>query len=131
MEIKNHKILLTVIDRGRLGAPVSNVSSKELRSKVICSPFEDHILDRKGVPTGKYNTPKGHFKAPNNFIERSELPCTLKSTLSEDVVNYFVSNKSCPHFINSKKWEKMTELEKLEIHLGLTSEGKKFTYEII
>lgn len=131
MEIKNHKILLTVVDRGRLGAPVSNVSSKELRSKVICSPYEDHILDRKGIPTGKYNTPKGHFKASNDFTERPSINCTLKLTISENVVNYFISNGSCPHFINSKKWEKMSEDERLKVHLSLNAEGKEFSYEII
>lgn len=131
MEIKNHKILLTVIDRGRLGAPVSNVSSKAMRSKVMTSPYEDHILDKKGIPTGKYNTPKGHFKAPNDYIERSVLNCTRKITISENVIDYFISNGSCPHSINSKKWEKMNEEERLKVHLSLNAEGKEFIFEVI
>ena len=131
MEIKNHKILLTVIDRGRLGATVSNASSKAMRSKVITSPYEDNILDRKGIPTGKYNTPKGHFKAPNNFNERQVSTCTLKLTINENIVDYFISNGSCPHSINSKKWEKMNEEERLKVHLSLNAEGKEFTFEVI
>ena len=131
MEIKNHKILLTVLDRGRLGAPVSNVSSKAMRSKIKTSPYEDHILDRKGVPTGKYNTPVGHFKAPNNYVERQAQLCTSKVTINENIVDYFISNGSCPHSINSKKWEKMNELERLKVHLSLNAEGKEFTFEII
>jgi len=131
MEIKNHKILLTVVDRGRLGAPASNISSKAMRSKVMTSPYEDHILDRKGVPTGKYNTPIGHFQASNNYVERQALPCTLKLTINENIVDYFISNGSCPHSINSKKWEKMTEEERLKVHLSLNAEGKEFTFEVI
>lgn len=131
MEIKNHKILLTVINRGRLDTPVSNVSSKELRSKIMTSPYEDRIVDKKGIPTGKYITPKNHFKASNDFVERGVIPCTTKTTLSENVVNHFTSFEACPHSINYKKWEKMTEKERLEVHLNLNAEGKEFSYEII
>ena len=131
MEIKNRKVLLTIVDKGELSGNVSNTSSKFMRSKILTSPYEDHILDKKGIPTGKYNTPKGHFKAPNDYIERKSTDCVIKSTLSENVVNYFISNSSCPHFVNSKKWEKMNEEERLKIHLNLNAEGKEFLYEVI
>ena len=68
----------------------------------------------------------------NCFIYcRKSTDCVIKSTLSENVVNYFISNSSCPHFVNSKKWEKMNEEERLKIHLNLNAEGKDFSYEII
>ena len=130
-EIKNCKILFSVIELGRLSSPVSNVSSKSMRSHILTSPYEDHILDKKGIPTGKYNTPKGHFKAPNDFVERETLKCVRKTTLSESCVNHFISKDACPHFIDKKKWEKMKDLERLEINLKLSAEGKDFSYEII
>ena len=131
MEIKNRKVLLTIVDKGELSGNVSNTSSKFMRSKILTSPYEDHILDKKGIPTGKYNTPKGHFKAPNDFVERETLKCVRKTTLSESCVNHFISKDACPHFIDKKKWEKMKDLERLEINLKLSAEGKDFSYEII
>ena len=131
MKIKDHKILLTVYLGGRLDAPVSNVSSKSMRSRIITSPFENVIVSKKGINTEKYVTPQGHFKAPNDYTERGEILCSRKSTLSEQVVNYLISNGSCPHSVNSKKWEKMDEKTKLEIQLKLTAEGRDFKYEII
>ena len=92
MIIKNRKILLTVFNRGRLGTPVSNSSDKSIKTKILRSPFENHIINSKGVPTGKYNTPKNHFKAPNDFKERKETICSCKTTLSEQVTNYFISS---------------------------------------
>ena len=131
MIIKNRKILLTVFNRGRLGTPVSNSSDKSIKAKILCSPFENHIINSKGVPTGKYNTPKNHFKAPNDFKERKETICSRKTTLSESCVNHFISKDACPHFIDKKKWTKMKDLERLEINLKLSAEGKDFSYEII
>lgn len=131
MEIRNHKILLTITEVGRLSSPVSNISNKSIRSKIITSPFEDRILDKNGSPSGKYNTPKKLFLAPNNFKERFKLECTRKINISESTVNYFISNESCVHFIDKKKWEKMTEEERLKIHLSLNAEGKEFSYEVI
>lgn len=129
--IKNQKILLTIIEKGVLSGSVSNTSTKEIRSKILTSPYEEHVVDRKGIPTGKYITPKGHFKASNDFKERNLINCSRKTVLSESATNYFISNGSCPHFINSKKWEKMTEKERLEVHLNLNAEGKDFIYELI
>lgn len=131
MIIKNRKILLTILDRGRLGTTVSNTSSKSIKSKVISSPFEEQILDKKGFPTGKYNTPKKHFKASNDFKERPVSICTRKTTLSESCVNHFISSDACPFFIDKRKWEKMKDIERLEVNLRLNAEGKDFSYEII
>ena len=131
MIIKNRKILLTVFNRGRLGTPVSNSSDKSIKTKILRSPLENHIINSKGVPTGKYNTPKNHFKAPNDFKERKETICSCKTTLSEQVTNYFISSESCPFYIDKKKWSKMKEQERLEIHLKLNAEGKEFAYELI
>ena len=131
MIIKNRKILLTVFNRGRLGTPVSNSSDKSIKAKILRSPFENHIINSKGVPTGKYNTPKNHFKAPNDFKERKETICSCKTTLSEQVTNYFISSESCPFSIDKKKWSKMKEQERLEVHLKLNAEGKEFAYELI
>ena len=131
MIIKNRKILLTILDRGRLGTTVSNTSSKSIKAKILCSPFENHIINSKGVPTGKYNTPKNHFKATNDFKERKETTCSCKTTLSEQVTHYFISSESCPFYIDKKKWSKMKEQERLEVHLKLNAEGKDFSYEII
>ena len=131
IEIRNHKFLLTINEKGQLATPVSNVNSKSMRSKIMTSPFEDHILDKKGIPTGKYNTPKNLFLAPNDYTERKVSLCTRKTTLSEEVINYFISAGACPHFIYKKKWEKMKDLERFEINLKLNAEGKEFSYEII
>lgn len=131
MIIKNRKILLTILDRGRLGTPVSNTSSKSIKSKVLLSPFEERILDKKGSPTGKYITPKKHFKAPTDFNERNVPSCSRKTTLSESCVNYFISSDACPFFIDKRKWEKMKDVERLEVNLKLNAEGKEFIYEII
>ena len=131
IEICNRKVLLTINEKGQLSTPVSNASSKEIRSKIMTDPFESQILNNKGIPTGKYITPKGNFKVSNDYNERIETKCSKKLTLSENVVNYFISNGSCPYFINSKKWEKMNEEERLKVHLSLNAEGKDFSYEII
>ena len=132
MEIKDHKILLTVVERGRLGAPVSNTSSKKERSAIMTSPFEKGITTVKaGKLITEYITPKKHFKVANDFKEREVLPCTRKNTLQESVVNYFISNSSCPFSVKKRDWEKMNEKQRLEIHLSLNAEGKEFTYEII
>ena len=131
MIIKNRKILLTILDRGRLGTTVSNTSSKSIKSKVISSPFEEQILDKKGFPTGKYTTPKKHFKAPSDFNERLVSICTRKTTISESCVNHFISSDACPFFIDKRKWEKMKDIERLEVNLKLNAEGKDFSYEII
>ena len=131
MIIKNRKILLTILDRGRLDIPVSNTSSKAIKSKVMSSPFEELVLDKNGSATGIYITPKKHFKAPSDFSERSVSICARKTTLSESCVNYFISSDACPFFIDKKKWEKMNDIERLEVNLKLNAEGKDFSYEII
>ena len=131
MEIKNHKILLTVIDRGRLGASVSNASAKEEIRKIMTSPYETRVLTTVGKPTDKFITPKNHYKAVNDFKPREIQSCTRKNTLSETTVNYFIANEGRPYSINSKKWEKMSDKERLEVNLSLSAEGKDFTYEII
>ena len=68
---------------------------------------------------------------PNDFKERKETICSCKTTLSEQVTNYFISSESCPFYIDKKKWSKMKEQERLEIHLKLNAEGKEFAYELI
>lgn len=130
MEIKNSKVLLTIIEKGQIGKAVSNSNSKLEKFLVKTSPYEYAICDKNGIPTEKYVTPKGHYKAPNNFVAREEQKCVIKNMLSENVVNYFISENSCPIF-DKKEWTKMSEMKRLEYHLMLNAGGKEFKYEII
>lgn len=131
MEIRNRKVIFTVTEKGRLGAPVSHTSSKELHTKIRNSPYETVVYDKRGNPTGKYFTPQNHFKAPNDYKPRLEKECSRSTTIDEIAVNHFISNESSPYFIDAKKWSKLTEQVRLEVHLTLNAEGKEFKYELI
>jgi len=128
---KNSKILLTVQLRGELGTTVSNTSSKEVISKVKTSPFESHIKDSKGIPTGRYITPKGHYKSPDLYNERKETTATRKVNICGDAVMHYASQASCPYSIKKNVWEKLSQVQRIEAHLALNAEGLPFTYQII
>ena len=131
MSLKNSKILLTIYLGGRLGAPQPGKHGKEVLSKIKSSPYEVAILDAKKVPTGKYFTPKGHYKAPNNFTPREELECKKITMLCEECVNFFISMDSCPHRVKKTVWEKLSEEERLKINLEITADGSEYSYEVI
>ena len=76
MITKNSKVLLTIQLEGRLGTTVSNTSSREVKNKIMLSPFET-ISDK-----GKLITPKNHFKSNDSFNVFSILVRSLILTLS-------------------------------------------------
>lgn len=131
MTLKNSTILLTVFLRGRLGAANPRKVDKDLLSKIKRSPFETSVLNRKGIPTGRYKTPKNHFKAPNDFEPREVTQCKRVTTLSEDCVNYFISENSKPFHYGKRAWQKMTEKQRLEANLAINADGNEFIYTIV
>lgn len=131
MNLQNAKILLTVYLGGRLAGPTAQKQGKKVLSKIKRSPYESAILDKKGIPTGKYYTPKGHYKAPNNFVPRETQECKQVTNLDESCVNYFISKESCPYRIKKVVWDKLTELQRLEYHLTITADGNKFSFDVV
>lgn len=131
MSLKNCKVLLTVYLGGRLGAPQPGKQGKKVLSRIKLSPYEVRIVDNKGVFTGRYFTPKGHYKAPDNFIPRPKLLCKKSTMISEQCVNFFISKEGMPYFMKSNAWEKLSEKERLKINLSINADGHEFSFEII
>ena len=127
---KNSKILLTISDRGELGAPVSYKSTKEVVSQIKTSPFESQRIDAKGIPTGIYLTPKGHYLAPNDFKIRVAQECTHSININGIAVMYFISDE-CPTGIKKNAWLSLKEDDRIKYHLNQFAEGKPFTFEVI
>lgn len=124
MITKNSKVLLTIQLEGRLGTTVSNTSSKEVKNKVMASPFET-ISDK-----GKLITPKNHFKSNDSFKSRSKTLCVLHTTISESAVSHMISESSA-FYPYEKSWKKMSQLDRLKLHLSQIAGGKDFTFEVL
>jgi hypothetical protein len=129
--IKNKKVLLTVYLGGRQGAQQPSKQGKEVLRKVRLSPYEYAVIDAKGRATGKYVTPKGHYKAPDNFIPRPETICKKVILLQEECVSFFTSDEGKPYHIKKNVWEKMTDEERLKVNLQVSAESPNFSFEII
>ena len=127
---KNSKILLTISDRGELGAPVSYKATKEVVSKVKESPFESQSVDAKGNPTGMYFTPKGHYLASNDFKARPSQDCTRSISISGSAIVHFISDE-CPSGIKKNVWLGLKEDARILYHLTQFADGNKFTFEVI
>jgi len=73
---------------------------------------------------------RGKYK----FIPTIASTATRKITMCKDAYDYFISS-ACPEwFKNTKEWKKMSEEQRLMIHLTRTSlhfGGTGFTYQII
>lgn len=124
MITKNSKVLLTIQLEGRLGTTVSNTSSREVKNKVMASPFET-ISDK-----GKLITPKNHFKSNDSFKSRSKNLCVLHTTISESAVSHMISESSA-FYPYEKSWKKMSQLDRLKLHLSQIAGGKDFTFEVL
>lgn len=127
---KNSKILLTVTIGGELGAPVSHKSTKEVVSRVKTSPFESQSVDKNGVPTGMYLTPKNHYLASNDFTPRTIQKCTRNINISGSAVMNFISDE-CPTGIKKNTWLNLKQDERIKYHLSQFAEGNSFTFEVI
>lgn len=121
---KDSKVLLTYDMEGRLGATVSNSSTKEEISKMIASPHEYFIK-------GKWFSPKHRYVGQNNFQEREKQNCIHKTVLNEKFVQYAISEDGFCGKHNKKSWKRLSIKNRLEAHLELLSDGNPYTYEIL
>lgn len=112
MSLKNCKVVLTIQLEGRLTVRGRNSSSPKLIRRVMS--------DKKFVPY-------------NNYKEPEYGTCVKKVNLSEEQVNYYISENGCPSVKQSdvKHWKKLSENERLNAHCALIAEGKKFNWEPI
>ena len=124
MITKNSKVLLTIQLEGRLGTTVSNTSSREVKNKIMVSPFET-ISDG-----GKLITPKNHFKSSDLFKPRSKNTCVLHTSISESAVAHMISESSA-FYPFEKSWKKMSQMDRLKLHLSQIAGGKDFTFEVL
>lgn len=124
MITKNSKVLLTIQLEGRLGTTVSNTSSREVKNKVMASPFET-ISEQ-----GKLITPKNHFKSNDLFKPRSKTSCVLHTTIYESAVAHMISESSA-FYPYEKSWKKMSQMDRLKLHLSQIAGGKDFTFEVL
>lgn len=115
---------------GELGTPVSYKSTKEVVSKINTSPMELQMTDSKGLPTGMYLTPKGHYSAPNDFKPRTVQDCTQNLNISGSAVMNFISDE-CPSGIKKNVWLELNEEARILYHLTQFAGSNKFTFEII
>lgn len=120
---KNSRLLVTIVEKGAIGSPVSYKNSKDEIFKLLTSPYERQ--------SGKgYITPHGHYCAPDRSNYRVEQQCHRKINVAEEAVKHFTSDEP-PFSIKKNQWLKLTPIQKIEAHLHLLSEGKEFFYEII
>ena len=124
MITKNSKVLLTIQLEGRLGTTVSNTSSREVKNKIMVSPFET-ISEQ-----GKLITPKNHFKSNDLFKPRSKTSCVLHTTIYESAVSHMISESSA-FYPFEKSWKKMSQMDRLKLHLSQIAGGKDFTFEVL
>ena len=124
MITKNSKVLLTIQLEGRLGTTVSNTSSREVKNKIMVSPFET-ISDES-----KLITPKNHFKSSDLFKPRSKNTCVLHTSISESAVAHMISESSA-FYPFEKSWKKMSQMDRLKLHLSQIAGGKDFTFEVL
>lgn len=122
---KSTKVLLTYEMEGRLGTTVSNANSKEEIYKMLISPMEQQV---KG---GKWISPKHRYVAQNNFKERPKQTCIHKQVLSEECVQYAISDDGFVHGFNKKTWKKLSIKNRLEEHLKLIADGNPYVYELL
>jgi hypothetical protein len=114
-------IILTVKLQGRLAESKSNSSSRRMQRKLLSSPYEYEIRDKKGGGTGKFITPAENFKAPNNFTQREEIPCCRKINISDEVVKEWISKP--PYFIKEYHWKTMSKTQRLRSWIYTFDEG--------
>jgi len=119
------KILLTIyMEGGALLRGETEVRKYALTKKDLFpnQKFKNKDGD-KVIKRGKYK-----------FIPTIASTATRKITMCKDAYDYFISS-ACPEwFKNTKEWKKMSEEQRLMIHLTRTSlhfGGTGFTYQII
>ena len=97
-----------------------------------------YVLTKKDLfPNQKFKNDEGKRiikKGKYTFIPASTIPATQKITMCKEAYDYMISN-ACPEwFHNVKGWRKMSEEQRLNLHLARTTQhfgGKSFTYQII
>ena len=117
----NNGIILIVNLQGVLGKKESNSSSRNLQRRMLASPYQRAVLNKKRVIVN-YATPVGHFIAPNNFKASEEQKCVRKTNISEEVVNSWVSSKA-PHFVKDFIWKNMSKAQRLKAWVERFDEG--------
>ena len=112
-------IILTINQAGRFSNPVSNTSSKEERSKIMCSPFEI-IKGRETI------TPKGNYKSSNNFTERAMTKCVKKVNISKEIVDIWLKEKN-----GNKEFKKMKIEQQIAQVIQSFDEGYGVSFEML
>lgn len=130
MLLYGKKVLLTWKLRGRLGSKESNISSKEIRSKVMNSPFEEAKWDKISHKV-VYETPKGHYKDISLYKPYKEQDCTQTCILSEQAVSYYISEEGCPFRFSRFTWNQLSNIDRLKVNLEITAGTKEFSFEIL
>jgi hypothetical protein len=122
-------LIITIKLQGVLVGSTQNSSSRKMQRKVLSSPYEYEIRDAKGNGTGKFITPVGNFKAPNNFKSREESLCTRKVNITEEVVKDWLLKP--PYGIKEFDWKKMNQKSKIAAHVAKFDEGSGVSFEIL
>ena len=99
---KSTKVLLTYELEGRLGTTVSNSASKKEIDKINASPFE-HFIKGKG-----WISPKHRYVAQNDFKERPRQTCIHKTVLSEQCVQFAISDDGFTNGYNKKSLKRLS-----------------------
>lgn len=97
-----------------------------------------YALTKKDLfPNQKFKNKEGSKvikKGKYEFTPTTTIPATQKITMCKDAYDYMISS-ACPEwFKNLKEWKKMSEEQRLKLHLLRTCQhfgGKSFTYQII
>lgn len=66
----------------------------------------------------------------NYHYPRMSKECVKKTTLSVAAYEYFISEE-CPSWMHKKRWKKLSQNERLVLHLGRIAEGNEFSFEIL
>ena len=119
------KILLTIYLEGGILLKGEPEIKKYYLTKKDLFPNQKFKKDagRKVVKSGKYV-----------YTPIYQSTATQRITMCQDAYDYMISATAPEWFYNPKQWKKLTEQERLNLHLARTCEhfkGKSFTYEII
>ena len=119
------KILLTLIREGGALQKGETEIRKYYLTKKDLFPNQKFKNNEgsKVVKSGKYK-----------FTPTTTIPATQKITMCKEAYDYMISD-ACPEwFHNVKEWRKMSEEQRLKLHLSRTAQhfgAKSFTYQII
>lgn len=107
------------------------IITKNGRKRTVTKVVED--WDKMDKYSMRVTDQKGTSPEIITFRTRKTRPATQSLNMSEEAYKYMIDKNSCPSWLKPRKWNAMSEKEKLEAHLQRIAEylgGTSYTYQV-